>query len=393
MRAKKAQLLRRLLEPRSFRMLPLPPLTQKAIAASELLQQKTESIMQLWEERARDEVGASRQQNSLVLRNSLPEYLSYLVNELAIQTGKTPARMVADALESTRFGKLHGHDRAGRADYSMTQLIFEYHILRQVIFQVLEAEAPLEGRDRDIILNSIEQAVNDAATQFSVTLRETQELFVGTLTHDLRNPLNVVKMGTQLMLRRLERGDSPIEFVERMLSAVERMNAMVEDLLDVSRLRAGHRFNLELEDCDLNRLVQDVASDLSFLYGARFVVVSDATTRSHCNHKELRRVIENIAVNAVKYGTSDTPITLTLQQTATQISLTIHNEGNPITPDAQAILFQQFRRTTSPGNQMGWGLGLFLSKNIIEAHQGTIAVASVAGKGTSFIVKLPKVLL
>lgn len=359
-------------------------------AASDHLKQNAERIMQLWEERARDEVSASMHRDSLVLQNSLPKYLNQLVDELSTKIERTPARIEADKVESTRIGKHHGSDRAGYSDYSMTQLIFEYHILRQVIFQVLEEEAPLGVRERDIIIDSIEQAVNGAATQFSKTLRDIQELFIVTLTHDLRNPINVVKMGTQLILRRLEPGDTHVDVVARMISSINRLDSMIQNLLDASRLRAGQSLKIEFEECYLDRLVQDVVEDLTFAYGERFVVVSDFKIRSYCSPKEIRRVIENLAINAVKYGARSTPITLTLQPTETQISLTIHNEGDPITPDAQSILFQQFRRTTSADEQTGWGLGLFLVKSIIEAHQGTIEVESEEGKGTSFIVKLPK---
>ena len=303
---------------------------------------------------------------------------------------RTPARIRADELESTRIGKLHGHQRAGFADYSMTQLIFEYHILRQVIFQVLEEEAPLEVRERDIIIDSIEQAVNDAATQFSQTLRDIQELFMVTLTHDLRSPLNVIKMGTQLTLRRFEQGDSHANIAAKMLSAVDRLNSMIQNLLDASRLRAGQSLKFEFEECNLDSLLRDVVEDLNFAYDDRFVVVSDADIRSNCSRKEIRRVIENLAINAFKYGAPNTPITLTLEQTDPQISLTIHNEGNPIPSDAQSILFQQFRRTVCAEEQTGWGLGLFLAKSIIETHQGKIEVESAEDKGTSFIVKLPK---
>jgi hypothetical protein len=132
--------------------------------------------MRLWEKRARDRVGASTHQNSLVLQDSLPLYLNQLVDQLSNRIDRTPARITADEVESTRICKLHGHERAGYADYSISQLIFEYHLLRQVIFQVLEEEAPLEVRDRDIIIASIEQAVNDAATQFSETLRDIRTL-------------------------------------------------------------------------------------------------------------------------------------------------------------------------------------------------------------------------
>ncbi|MEP0855637.1 HAMP domain-containing sensor histidine kinase [Trichocoleus sp. DQ-U1] len=359
--------------------------------ASDRLKQNAERIMHLWEERARDEVKASMHHESLVLRNSLPLYLNQLVDELSNRIDRTPARIAADKVESTRIGKKHGHERAGYADYSMTQLIFEYHILRQVIFQVLEEEAPLDVRERDIIIDSIEQAVNDAATQFSETLRDIQELFMVTLTHDLRGPLNVVKMGTQLTLRRVERGDSHVDIAARMLNAINRLDSMIQNLLDASRLRTGQSLKIEFEECDLEVLVQEVVEDLSFAYGDRFVVVCDSDIRSYCSRKEIRRVIENLAVNAVKYGASGTPITLTLQQTETQISLTIHNEGDPISLDAQSILFQQFRRTISAEEKTGWGLGLFLVKSITEAHQGTIEVESAEGKGTSFIIKLPKV--
>ncbi len=361
--------------------------------ASDRLKQNVKKIMQRWEERARDEVQASMHKDSLVLQDHLPEYLDQLVDELSTRIDRTPARITADEIKSTRIGKKHGHERAGYADYSMNQLIFEYHILRQVIFQVLEEEAPLEVIERDIIISSIEQAVNDAATQFSATLREIQELFMVTLTHDLKGPLNVVKMGTQLTLRRLERGDTHIDVATRMIGAVNRLDSMIENLLDASRLRAGQSLKIEFEECDLDELVQEVAEDLRFAYGDRFVVVSDSNFRTYCSRKEIRRVIENLAINAVKYGSASTPIILTLQQTETQISLTIHNEGEPIDLDAQSILFQQFRRTICADDQTGWGLGLFLAKSITEAHQGTLEVESAEGKGTSFIIKLPKVSL
>ncbi|WP_088889537.1 sensor histidine kinase [Leptolyngbya ohadii] len=357
--------------------------------ASERLQQNAERIMQLWEERARAEISASLHHDSLVLQNSLPHYLDFLVTELSTTIDRTPARINADKVESDRIGRKHGRERAGYADYSITQLIFEYHILRQVVFQVLEEDVPLTPRERDIIIGSIEQAVNDAATQFSQTLSEIQELFMVTLTHDLKNPLNVVRMGTQLMLRRLERGDTQFDVAARMIGALDRLDGMIQNLLDASRLRAGQSLKLTFEHCDLHQLLQEVVEDLKFAYADRFVLVSEVAVETRCDRKELRRVIENIATNAVKYGASDTPITIALQHTAKTIRITIHNEGQPISPEAQSILFQQFRRTTTAGEQKGWGLGLFLAKSLVEAHQGTIEVESAEGKGTSFIITLP----
>jgi hypothetical protein len=95
---------------------------------SERLKQNVQRIMQRWEERARNEVAASMAHDSLILQNSLPQYLEQLVDALSTKIERTPARIKTDKLESTRIGKQHGRERAGFADYSMTQLIFEYHI-------------------------------------------------------------------------------------------------------------------------------------------------------------------------------------------------------------------------------------------------------------------------
>jgi signal transduction histidine kinase len=359
--------------------------------ASERLQQHAERIMRLWEERARAEISASLHQNSLILQDSLPQYLDFLVTELSTAIARTSTRINADKVESDRIGRKHGRERAGYADYSITQLILEYQILRQVVCQVLEEEAPLTTRERDIIISSIEQAVNDAATQFSQTLSEIQELFMVTLTHDLKNPLNIIKMGTHLVLRRFERGDRHYDVTARMIGAIERLDGMIQNLLDTSRLRAGQGLSLTFENCDLEQLLQEVVEDLNFAYEERFVLVSADAVETRCHRKSLRRVIENIATNAVKYGAPDTPITLTLQHTATTIHITIHNEGQPISSEARSILFQQFRRTKTAGEQEGWGLGLFLAKSLTEMHQGTIEVESAEGKGTSFIITLPAV--
>ncbi|MEP1021514.1 sensor histidine kinase [Leptolyngbya sp. GB2-A1] len=357
---------------------------------AERLKQNSKKILEIWEVRTRDELSASAHQNSLALRNSLPLYLNHLADAISDQSDKTSEQIETTKLSSTHVGKQHGHERAGYADYTVSQLILEYHILRQVIFQVLEEEGVLlEARERDIIIDSIEQAVNDAATQFSSTLRDIQEMFMVTLTHDLRGPVNIVKMGTQLILRRFERGDAHLDITVRMISAIDRMDAMIQNLLDASRLRAGQGLNLEFEECNLHQLLKDVVEDLNFTYGDRFVVVSDSSITSRCSRKQIRRVVENLASNAVKYGDSDSPVTVKLCKTDEHIYLAIHNQGPPIPPETQSILFQQFRRTPSAEEKTGWGLGLFLVKNIVEAHEGTIEIESAAGKGTSFIVKLP----
>ena len=116
---------------------------------SQRLKEKKELIMSIWEKRSNSEVPSALLTRSLALRNSLPLYLDHLSDALATNRKMDMKSVLAHDSESIRIGKLHGADRAGNTNYSLTEVIFEYHILREVIFQVLESDGPLEVIQRD----------------------------------------------------------------------------------------------------------------------------------------------------------------------------------------------------------------------------------------------------
>src|SRR6185295_3643691 len=92
----------------------------------------------------------------------------------------------------------------------------------------------------------------------------------------------------------------------------------------------------------------------------------------------------------LKYGSQTAPVTITAVQTDTTAHLIVHNEGNPIPPHEQAVIFNKFQRTAPLKTATGWGLGLAFVKGMAEAHYGSVRVESSAEKGTDFIVELPK---
>lgn len=122
-----------------------------SILTSERLLANSEKIMRRWEERAKSEIRAATHKDSLVLRNALPEQLKHLADALSTTIDRTAIRVRRDLDEATRLGKLHGFDRAGMASYTIDQLIFEFHILRQVICEVMEEEVALSNIEREII--------------------------------------------------------------------------------------------------------------------------------------------------------------------------------------------------------------------------------------------------
>lgn len=362
------------------------------ISTSQKLQNKSAQIMDIWVARALEEVEAACFQKTLALRNSLPEYLTQLVDALSKTIDRTEARKRFDKAASLRVGKKHGKERAGAMDYTMDQMILEYHILRQVIFDVMEEDGTaLNIIDTEIIICSVEQAVNDAATEFSNTLSDIQEKLAQTLAHDLRNPIAAAKVSATLILRRPENENNCIKNASRISNCLDRLDKMISDLLDASRIRAGESLPLEMKECDLDWLVREVAIEAGMVHNVKFNVVSDAPCVGMWNEDGLRRVLENLTTNAVKYGDKSKPINLNLEQDDKTATFCVHNDGEPISPDDLPILFQKFRRAKAVENKSGWGLGLTMVEGMVEGHKGSIRVESTKEKGTSFTVQLPKI--
>ena len=357
---------------------------------SDILRERSAEIMNLWQERALEEIKAANFQKSLALRNSLPDYLTQLADALSTRINRTSARKRLDKDESTRIGQKHGKERATSTHYTMDQMILEYHILRQVIFDVLERDFKLSDIELEVIICSVEQAVNDAATEFSETLRNIQEQLSRTLAHDLRTPISAAKMNAQMIIRKSDADGFYIDKARRINGSMDRIDMMICDLLDVSRLRAGQSLPLDFQKLDLELLIKEIVLELNYGNPNRAILNSSGPCVGSWNENGILRLVENLANNAIKYGKENTPITLNLSQDEKRIILDVHNEGEPIPLKDQSVLFEQFKRAKSAESKVGWGLGLTMVKGMVEGHNGSIRVDSAAGKGTSFIVELPK---
>ncbi len=358
---------------------------------SERLKHNIPRIMDIWVHRADEEVKAAHFQHTLALKNSLPEYLGQLVDALSKTIDRTAARKRHDKAESTRVGKIHGKERASTDSYTMDQMILEYHILRQVVCDVMEEDQILlTPVEREVIVCSVEQAVNDAATEFSNTLKSIQEKLSHTLAHDLRNPIAAAKVSANLILRRPDNLDGTIKSAGRIVGCMDRLDNMISDLLDASRIRAGETLKLETKECDLDWIVREVASEATLIHNVPFKIISNSPCKGVWNEDGLRRVLENLTNNAVKYGAKNGLITVSVTQDPEFATLSVHNVGNPIAKEDLPILFQQFRRAKSVEKKVGWGLGLTMVEGMIESHKGSIKVESEKETGTTFTIKLPK---
>ena len=220
--------------------------------------------------------------------------------------------------------------------------------------------------------------------------RDLRERMVAAISHDLRTPLATAKLGAQLLVHRAHDPDQLAVAAKRIVDNMDRADRMIRDLLDVSRVRGGEEIPLDVEACDVGKVAQSVVEDLSVMHGKRFVLQLDPGLEGYWDCHALRRIIENLASNAVKYGALGKSVTIRIANVDAGIHLSVHNEGKPIAPVELPSLFDLFKRSRSARAQVGWGVGLSLVHALAHAHGGTVTVESSEATGTTFTVRLPR---
>jgi PAS domain S-box-containing protein len=229
---------------------------------------------------------------------------------------------------------------------------------------------------------------------------QLQEEFLSALAHDLKNPLTAVRGQTQLLRRRIHRGDPPdlarLETgLESIDSATMQMTTLLDELSDVMRLRAGQVIDLNREPTDLIALARRTAEQhdrLSERHGIR-VVTDQEELVGFWDGPRLQRVLGNLLGNAVKYSPNGGRITVRISREgegdAAHAVLSVEDRGVGIPAADLTLVFLHFRRAGNVESFAGSGIGLAGAKRIVELHGGTIAVESTEGEGSTFTVRLP----
>jgi signal transduction histidine kinase len=176
-----------------------------------------------------------------------------------------------------------------------------------------------------------------------------------------------------------------------LLEGISRTEQMINNLLDANRIRAGETIPMEMVDCELTALAKHTLSELTMLHGDHFVLTGDSPVSGQWNMDGLKRLLENLCSNAVKYGDAKSKITVSLKLMGKDVELSVHNHGPVLDTEEKERIFRDFQRGSKghTKGKKGWGLGLTLVRGIAEAHGGNVSIESEEGLGTTFKVKLP----
>ncbi|MBJ6760711.1 PAS domain S-box protein [Myxococcaceae bacterium JPH2] len=226
-------------------------------------------------------------------------------------------------------------------------------------------------------------------------LREAQQALelIGVTAHDLGNPLHAL----QLLLRRLQRVDAQ-ESPERMrvglaaaLKQAQRLGQLLHNLLDLSRLSSG-KLVLDVAPVDLADVAHECMERFSAQAaeaGSRLELSAELGLVGRWDRPRLDRLVTNLLSNALKFGRGK-PILLSVERAGgAWARLSVKDHGLGIAEDAQRRIFERFEREPSAGRNTGFGLGLYIVRQLVEAHGGTVRVESTLGEGATFIVELP----
>ena len=222
-------------------------------------------------------------------------------------------------------------------------------------------------------------------------LERLQRDFLAMVTHDLRSPLTAVKGWTQVLQRRAGIDERSRQTVSRILIQVEQMNRLIGDLAELVRIEAGE-LQLKRDPCNLVELAREqVALAESQTAGHSMRIESGVDPlMAMVDRQRIGQVLQNLLVNAVKYSPDGGDISLRLEIVDDEVRINVVDRGIGIAPDQMGQLFERFYRADFTGAG-GLGLGLHISKMLVDAHGGRITVRSTQGQGSTFTVALPLV--
>lgn len=366
-----------------------------------------EPILIEWEAFARS-LAPGEQMTNLALRDSAEAILLATARDmqsdqsLVQQASKSKGHGGAGGEESDRLdhaSKLHGAERVG-SGFDIMEVVSEYRALRASVLRLWRESCPQPDindiNDITRFNESIDQSLAEAVGSYTNRVEQSRRMFLAILSHDLRNPLNSIRGAAHMVSRTTNEDVSFAKALSMIERNTETITRLTSDLIDFASTGLGSAMPLTRSPVDLEKLGRNVFEEFCFAYPQR-------TLRFHPNGDltgdfdaaRLRQVISNLMGNALQHGATEKPVELAIASEESTVILSVHNEGSPIPSEMLTTIFDPLMRYAKSESESqkvssSIGLGLYIAREVVVAHGGTIAVTSTAQAGTTFTVRLPR---
>jgi signal transduction histidine kinase len=370
---------------------------------SEFIVQQVDRIVDEWEKFANTIKPAAYSMNRIELRDHAKTILLAAARDMT--TSQTASEQMAKAKGEgpekspslDQAAASHGELRHN-VGFDLVQMTSEFRHLRASVIRlwVASLESPDLAYFQDMIRfnEAIDEALAESTAAYAEQVARSRDIFLAILGHDLRAPLQAVSMSTELLVRGLNLDENAQAYVARIKGGTRHMGAMVRDLLEFVRSRLGASLPVERKPMDMANACREAIAEACAGQphcDPGFVVTGD--THGEWDRGRIDQLLQNLIGNALQHGSNNHEVSLTLNADEHDVTLLMHNFGEPIAKDAIATIFDPLVRSASevvgqPSTSLG--LGLFIVKEVVNAHQGSIKVTSNRDDGTTFTVTLPK---
>jgi signal transduction histidine kinase len=215
------------------------------------------------------------------------------------------------------------------------------------------------------------------------------------MSHELRTPLNAINGFSELLLEKLfgELNPKQEDYLNDILSSGRHLLSLINDILDLSKVEAG-RMELELTEFSLREALQNglmMIKERASRHGVGLTLeIEDGIQSIHADERKIKQIVFNFLSNAVKFTPDGGKVGIQAARSGGAVCITVWDTGIGISPEDQALLFEEFRQVgSSKQRREGTGLGLALSKKFVELHGGRVWVESALGKGSQFSFTIP----
>lgn len=372
---------------------------------SEFILSNLEPILKEWE-RFASTMEPLHNANRVELRDHAELLLKVIAKDL--NTPQSEKESIAKsqglgprAVEDT-IAENHASHRIG-AGLNSDQVMAEFRALRSSVLRLWARHTDIATSEdiQDMIRfnEAIDQAQTESMTRYTVMLREAQNLFLAILGHDVRTPLGAITMGAQVLLHDQTLPSKALKVGLRIFNSSKRMDEIVRDLLDFSTTHLGEGIPVDPSTVDLLDIAQAVVEEARTFHPDRKIhLTTDGHLVGAWDGARMAQAFSNLISNAVQHGKPDSVIRVSICGSDDEIKYTVQNDADVLSPSKLRTMFDPVKRfAIRPANEraaartQNLGLGLYVVKEIVAAHEGKISVASTEQEGVTFTVCLPRI--
>jgi signal transduction histidine kinase len=367
------------------------------------IRRNEKQIVEHWEAFAGTLMPAAEGMSPLGLRNHILEILAFIADDL--ESSQTDSEQVKKSEgEKPRnpgqsAAEIHASLRQA-GGFNMEQMVSEFRALRASVIKLWQAHLK-QATNSDLsdltrFNESIDQALTEAISFYTRKLDHRRDLSLGVLSHDLRSPIGAMLMSAQLTLKIGPINEHQTMLVSQIIASAHRANEMLDYLLDLTRARLGSGLQVIRKHMDMGFVSRRLVDEMRATYpGRTFTIDIQGETDGNWDKPRIGQVFSNLLGNAVRYGFQDTPIGIKIKGDPEAVLVSVHNEGVPIPPEAMQRIFDPLNRGEHENSYDGpksthLGLGLYITKEIVTAHGGTLDVTSSEENGTTFNAWFPR---